>query len=152
MVRVINNIYYPSSLISQTITYTVTGISCPNETAQIPITINQMPTADAGPDTLICGEFTTLYPLTSIGDGTWSTNDNNLIIEDPNNPYSSVNTTDYGIYNLTWTENNNNCINSDDITIEFIEPPFKLIGSFSSISITTPQPPIPGLPEQAPSV
>ncbi len=124
--NVINNIYYPSSLISQTITYTVTGISCPNETAQIPITINQMPTAYAGPDTLICGDFTTLYPLTSIGDGAWSTNDNNLIIEDPNNPYSSVNTPDYGIYNLTWTENNNNCINSDDVTIEFIEPPFNL--------------------------
>ena len=124
--NVINKIYYPSSLISQDITYTVTGLSCPDETTVVPITINQMPTAYAGEDTLICGSFTSLSPLTSIGNGIWSTNNSDVIINEPNNPYSTISVSNYGLYNLTWTEDNNNCVSSDEINIEFIEPPFNL--------------------------
>ena len=38
-----------------------------------------MPTAYAGQDTLICGDLTTLSPLTSLGTGIWTSNNNDLI-------------------------------------------------------------------------
>ena len=50
-----NNVFNPNSQTSNVFTYTITGNACPDATANANITINQMPIANAGNDTIVCG-------------------------------------------------------------------------------------------------
>ena len=85
-----------------------------------------MPLANAGNDTIVCGSSFDMKGQASIGNGLWTVNSNSVDILNPDYVNSTVIVNEYGTYTFTWTEDNNNCINSDDVVIEFVEPPFEL--------------------------
>lgn len=123
----INNIFNPSTQPSGTFTYFIQANACPDASSNVQITVNQMPTAFAGNDTIICGPTYEMNGQSSIGDGLWSINSNNVNIYDNSNVNSSLTANEFGTYIFTWTENNNNCISSDEVTIEFVDPPSNLM-------------------------
>lgn len=58
------------------ITYTHTDVTCPSDTSTITITVNRVPTADAGNDITVCGNaenFSLSGTVTNTTSGTWST-------------------------------------------------------------------------------
>lgn len=121
-----NNMFNPNSQSSSIFTYTIVGNACPDATANADITINQMPIANAGNDTIVCGSSFDMKGQASVGNGLWTVNSNSVDILNPDYANSTVIVNEYGTYTFTWTEDNNNCINSDDVVIEFVEPPFEL--------------------------
>ena len=124
--NIVNNIFNPNSQSSSLFTYSLQGNACPDAVANTDIIINQMPNANAGNDTIVCGSSFEMKGQASIGDGIWTVNSSNINILSPDNVNSTVIVNEYGTYTFTWTENNNNCISSDDVEIEFVEPPFEL--------------------------
>lgn len=82
------------------------------------------PNTFAGDDVTQCSmQYTLQARSTSGATGTWSSTNSNISISDINTPNSMVNSTVYQIASFTWTEDRNGCINSDDVTINFAEPP-----------------------------
>jgi gliding motility-associated-like protein len=83
------------------------------------VMVSALPAANAGMDDSICGLTYTLNAVPSIGNGTWS---GSVSFGSANSSNSNVTITSQGEYILTWTENNNGCISSDDVKISFYEP------------------------------
>ncbi|MEX2485953.1 MAG: T9SS type A sorting domain-containing protein [Brumimicrobium sp.] len=92
-----------------TVTYTVTGTDvngCEN-TDQVDVTVNEVPTIDAGTDTEICeGEEVTLTATASLGNVSW---DNGVT---DGAPFTPTTTTTYNA-----TADNNGCTATDDVTV-----------------------------------
>ncbi|MEQ8908505.1 MAG: PKD domain-containing protein, partial [Vicingaceae bacterium] len=125
----------PTASPTITTTYTVTvtdGVGCTN-TDQVTITVNPLPTADAGLDQTIC-EFDTV----SIG----SANDPNLsyawdnaatlkdaTVSDPE-AFPSVSTT----YTVTVTDGNG-CTNTDQVTLTVLPAPFANPGNPDTLCV-----------------
>ena len=122
----VNNMFNPNSQSSSVFIYTIAANACPDATANADITINQMPVANAGNDTIVCGSSFDMKGQASVGNGLWTVNSNSIDILNPDYVNSTVIVNEYGTYTFTWTENNNNCISSDEVEIEFVEPPFEL--------------------------
>jgi gliding motility-associated-like protein len=92
----------------------------------------EIPTANAGGDTLFCGYTGYLNAIPTIGTGVWSTPSSELVfienINDPNSFLSSqvLNTGNatYPYFNLIWTEDNTNgCTDKDTIKVIFARVP-----------------------------
>lgn len=118
--------FNPSSQTSAIYTYTIAANICPDASATTDISVDQMPIANAGNDTIICGPSFNLRGQSSIGVGNWSTSSADVSFTNPNDPNSYVVVDQFGTYEFTWTEDNNNCVSVDNVTIEFIEPPLQL--------------------------
>ena len=127
--------FNPSSQTSAIYTYTIAANICPDASATTDITVDQIPIANAGNDTIICGPSFNLRGQSSIGVGNWSTNSADVSFTNPNDPNSYVVVDQFGTYEFTWTEDNNNCVSVDNVTIEFIEPPLQLSISPSNSEI-----------------
>ncbi len=116
--------YFGSSVtVSQpgTYTYSWREINGPcDSTDFVTITFIQIPTPNAGPDQNICGIQTTLQGnLSTSGTGTWS----GTGVLNPNNLNSQVTVPILGTYIYVLTENNQGCINSDTVVINFLVSP-----------------------------
>ncbi|MCE3279159.1 MAG: hypothetical protein K0S44_1350 [Bacteroidetes bacterium] len=83
------------------------------------VMVNARPTANAGVDDSICSLTCNLNAIPSIGNGTWSGSGSFGSVNSSN---STVTISAQGEHTLTWTENNNGCISSDDVKIIFYEP------------------------------
>jgi gliding motility-associated-like protein len=109
-----------TTLSSQTVcpnastTYKVYGqLGACSDSAEINVTINTLPTVDAGPDVDLCAEDTTQFNASGALDYTWSTNVNisSLVI---GNPFASPNdTTEYFVSGI----DANGCLNIDSLTV-----------------------------------
>ena len=96
------------------VTYKVYGqLGACSDSAEINVTINALPTVEAGPDVDLCANDTTQFNATGAIDYTWSPNVSisSLVI---NNPFASPNdTTEYFVTGI----DANGCANIDSLTV-----------------------------------
>ena len=91
-----------------------------DETATV---IDNEPDTYAGKDSTVCGLEYTLQAVPDKGTGEWTTSDENLTIDSPDDSQSPVTAEAPGTYTLTWTEDNNGCKNTDEVEITFVQYP-----------------------------
>jgi gliding motility-associated-like protein len=94
----------------------------------VTVSVFEIPVAYAGEDSDVCGPDFILEAVATVGIGTWSAVPG-LTFVDVNDPNSSVSAASYGTYTLTWTEDNNGCITSDDVDLTFYEVPVSNAGT-----------------------
>jgi large repetitive protein len=86
-----------------------------------PVVFYQNPVSNAGANNAICGLSITLAGNANAGAGTWSVQTTptggTLNIADQTNPNSAATGDVHGVYNLTWTVNNNGCTDTDEVQI-----------------------------------
>ncbi len=89
-----------------------------------PVIFYENPVANAGVDDTVCDFTYNLNAVASVGTGQWTqtTGPGTSTFADATAANTSVTVTQLGSYTFTWTENNNNCIQSDGVDITFIEP------------------------------
>lgn len=98
-----------------------------------------MPNPNAGPDKSVCGLTTNLEAIPSMT-GNWTSIPNTAIITQINNPNSSVSVPTPGTYQFIWTETTSpSCINSDTVTITFIQQPIGNAGVSTQVCSHTYQ-------------
>lgn len=104
------------------------------DSASVDVTFVAFPEANAGVNDSICGLQADLAAIPSGLSGLWSSPNPNISFSDPSDPNTTVTSTDYGAYQLIWTEDNgNNCTDSDEITITFVEIPQPDAGSDNQV-------------------
>lgn len=99
----------------------VYGYGCASKDTVV-ISFIQTPTANAGIDDSLCGKTTLLNAIPSLGTGVWTliSGPGNIVIENINNPNTSITADNYGSYTFQWIEyNGNNCNDTDIVTINF---------------------------------
>ncbi len=79
------------------------------------------PIADAGMDTVVCGFDYSLQAAPSVGEGSWSVipDTGAVSFSDITDPNALVTADEAGTYTLRWEENNEGCINSDEVQVTF---------------------------------
>ncbi|HRI60398.1 MAG TPA: proprotein convertase P-domain-containing protein, partial [Saprospiraceae bacterium] len=91
------------------------------------VTVDQMPTANAGADDAECGTTASLQAITSVsgGAGQWTTvsGPGTATFVNPNAAATSVSVTINGTYIFQWTESKNNCSDSDSMAVSFNDSP-----------------------------
>ena len=105
---------------------------CTDTAGPLRIHFIEIPTADAGNDTLFCGYTGFLNANPSVGTGVWSTPSSQLVtFDDINNPNSMISSqilntgnATYPHFNIIWTEDNTNgCTDKDTIKVIFARMP-----------------------------
>ena len=98
------------------------------------LTIIQTPQTSAGPDVSSCNLEAILNANTAIGIGTWSCNNNNVIIDNVNDAGSTVTAPNYGAYTFYWFDDNTNgCTSIDSMIVNFYEKPIANAGNNAAI-------------------
>jgi gliding motility-associated-like protein len=95
----------------------ITTISTQSEAKSISKTIE----INAGQNKIICGNTCQLAAINT-ANGEWFT-DAEIIIEEKNNPNSTIKSLQNGSFNLIWKENNGDEITLDTVNITFINTP-----------------------------
>ncbi len=80
------------------------------------VTVDNMPSAEAGDDQEVCGKIVSLESTPSIGDGIWRGDGS---FDDSGNYVTDFESNDFGEQYLTWTETNGVCVSTDDVLIDF---------------------------------
>ncbi len=126
------------------------GVGCASEDSAL-VNFYEVPQANAGPDTSVCGMNYESVATWSIpySTGIWSSVAGNpgLVYFTPNNaPDASITVTQYGSYHVVWREmnaENSSCFTADTVTINFIQVPmpdagvdFEICGVFAYICAT----------------
>ncbi len=99
------------------------------------VTVNQVPTANAGSGGNECDLTFQFNATPSVGTGTWSmasgpgTATFNPGGTTSNSPNATVTVSAYGTYTFTWTEVNANCSNSHNVTVNFYQQPVANAGT-----------------------
>ncbi len=97
------------------------------------ITFIESPTANAGPDQIVCGDETAMAAVPSLGTGDWEF----PFILQVNNINSPEMTVDgfgnFGVYQFIWTETFLGCSSSDTMLLEFIDSPLADAGPDQNI-------------------
>jgi|GEM_PF-5167604 len=105
------------------LTWTETSTNaCPDATDQVTVTVNLIPTVDAGADQTLCvGETATLAATSSTGCGTWTV-PAGVTISSTTDPNATV-TAGSGTYTLAWTSCDSTCgVIQDRVNLIFNEP------------------------------
>lgn len=112
-------------------TYAIDANLCIKRGSDITITATVVPIADAGTGGSTCGLTFNLSAVPSVGTGTWTktAGPGTASFSNANSATSTVTVTQYGVYTFTWTENNNGCIDSDDVIVTFNETPIANAGT-----------------------
>ncbi len=110
-----------------TFTWTEVNGTCSNS-ASVNVNFLQVPAANAGKDTTVCGLNLILgaIPGAGAGAGTWSKFSgpgNAEFTPDANQPDSKVTVTMPGLYEFLWTETNSTCQSSDKVIALFYNKP-----------------------------
>jgi len=91
-----------------------------------PVVFYQNPVADAGMDNAVCGTIMTLAGSGG-GNGQWTLSGNppggSLVIDDPQNPSTSVTASLPGQYTVVWTLEQNACTSTDEVILTFNDNP-----------------------------
>ena len=90
-----------------------------------PVTFFEIPVPDAGPDDAICGLSYTLAAVAPLSFGQWTqvSGPGMAIFTDPTFEGTEVTVDQFGAYTFAWTEDNNDCTGSDDVSITFNDGP-----------------------------
>jgi gliding motility-associated-like protein len=119
-----------------TFTWTENNQGC-IDAATVAIYFSQSPSANAGSDSIVCGQSFTLSATPSLGTGSWSDNSGGTIVYSSGNiiPNASVDAAafGYGTVDFYWTENNNGCSASDTVSVNFVEQPIAYAGLDDSV-------------------
>ncbi len=93
----------------------------------------QIPEADAGSDTDVCGQAHTLSAVPSVGDGYWTSVTTGSFI-DSTEPTTVVAVSGTGNYQFVWTEDaGGGCLDRDTVLIQFYDDPDPSISLVDSI-------------------
>ena len=104
--------------------------SCESIATQVDVVVEDQPVADAGSGGFSCNYDFNLSANPSIGTGSWSqVSGPGTSTFVPGGANTTVTVTQYGSYVFRWTEDNNGCISTDDITVDFFEQPVANAGS-----------------------
>jgi gliding motility-associated-like protein len=98
--------------------YMVATIGSCNDTGSVDITINAQPVANANTDDTTCTLTYNLNAIPTDGTGTW-TGPAGTVFSNLNSATSSVTVPAAGVVTFTWTEDNNTCTSSSNVTIAF---------------------------------
>ena len=117
-----------------TFTWTEDNNGC-TSSADVVITFTEPPVANAGTDASTCGLSYTLNATSSVGTGTWSkkSGSGNVNFASVGDPGTEITASEYGTYTFTWTEDNNGCTSSADVTITLTEPPLANAGTDATV-------------------
>lgn len=92
-----------------------------------PVIFYENPVANAGIDLDTCGLSLLLTATPGVGIGQWSVFNSplpdTLVVANHQNPGSGVTASGYGLYSLTWTLNNNGCVDTDTLLLDFNSSP-----------------------------
>lgn len=90
-----------------------------------PVVFLKNPTPEAGPNTAICAQTIALQAANDNFAGTWSqvSGPGTATFNAPGQQNSGVTVDAYGAYVFRWTEDNNGCIGTDNVTVTFNESP-----------------------------
>ena len=114
------------------LTWTETNGGICIDADQVELTFIDQPIANAGLDDAICGLSYDALAVPSVGNGTW-TIPAGITASDLSNPNTQFNADGYGDYTFTWSEDNNGCSDSDELTISFVEQPVSFAGNNDQI-------------------
>ena len=103
-----------------TVTYSVTANGCDASEDGV-ITVLEIPVADAGPDTVVCGTAFSLEADPTVGNGSWSASAGN-IFSDISAPDATVQVSANGVYHFQWTVLNGSCSATDEVQVVFHLP------------------------------
>lgn len=94
-------------------------------TVPLQVIVHEYPVADAGSDNQVCGLSYTMAAIPTVGLGSWETisSPGTVTWGDITDGTSTIAVTDYGDYVFRWTEDNNSCTSSDEVSITFLETP-----------------------------
>ncbi|NND93284.1 MAG: hypothetical protein HKN45_00345 [Flavobacteriales bacterium] len=112
------------------------GSGCALAIDSIQVQLVETPISNAGSDFGICGLQTDLDADLESGIGIW-TADIGLSLSDESSPFSQLTAENYGSYSLTWTVNDQGCIDSDDLMVEFWDSPDTISTSIECINTNT---------------
>jgi hypothetical protein len=100
---------------------------CLSVTQGQPVTFYDNPAANAGPDQSLCGLTLPLNGNAGAGTVLWTVVNSpagaSLIIQNPQNPSTTVNAGQFGTYTLRYTVSANGCSGSDDVNLQFNASP-----------------------------
>ena len=106
-------------------TWTVTSGSCSNDST-ITLVFTEIPMADPGKDSTLCGPTFQFEATPSVGTGLWTQTSGPgtaVYSPGPGVPNADVTVDVYGSYEFTWTETNGPCSDDSTITLVFTEIP-----------------------------
>ncbi|PKQ61462.1 hypothetical protein BZG01_19260, partial [Labilibaculum manganireducens] len=109
-----------------TFTKTVDSPACSSASDDMTLTFTQEPIANAGVGGNECDLDFNLSATASVGTGTWtkiSGSGNAVFSPNANTPNATVTVDVYGTYQFTWTEVQDGCSDSDDVSVSFYEQP-----------------------------
>ncbi|MEN8226111.1 MAG: gliding motility-associated C-terminal domain-containing protein, partial [Bacteroidota bacterium] len=92
----------------------------------VSVRFNQIPIANPGTGGNECDLDFILNAVPTVGTGTWTIQSGPGTISfstNANDPVATITVSQSGIYEFLWTEDNNGCISSDFITVNFYEQP-----------------------------
>jgi len=86
-----------------------------------PVVWYENPISNAGADTTVCGLDYGLQASPSVGEGSWSVipDTGAVVFSDITDPNASASVSTAGTYTFQWEENNEDCIDSDDVQVTF---------------------------------
>lgn len=91
---------------------------------QVVVGFWQQPMANAGPNDAVCSLSYNLNAQPSVGMGTWTVaGAGSAYFGNANSASTTVTVNMTGQYNFIWTENNNNCISQDTVTVLLTQTP-----------------------------
>ena len=130
----VDNIPNPEAFPTDTTTYFVSGpdVNMCQGIDSVTVFVLEQPLSDAGPDTTICGLTYTMQASSSAGIGLWRPEPGTTYSDD-SDPGSQVDVTLEGIYTFTWVEDNFGCLDSAEVTIEFVAQPIANAGVNDSV-------------------
>ncbi|MFT3737544.1 MAG: PKD domain-containing protein [Breznakibacter sp.] len=94
-------------------------------TGSVTVIVRDLPVANAGADTVLCGLEHTLGAVPSLGTGFWSleSGPGTVTFGDDTSPTSNITVTDYGTYRLKWEETNFSCVSEAYVNVAFVRVP-----------------------------
>ena len=108
---------------SKTITFTISDANCTNTfTDAVTVSINSLPVADAGLDTIICANRSVMIGTTEDTTNSYSwwpatTLNNGAIAQPTASPEAEIT-----VYHLTVTNKSTSCVNYDSVTVTMLTP------------------------------
>ncbi|WP_185957455.1 T9SS type B sorting domain-containing protein [Saccharicrinis carchari] len=86
------------------------------------IVVDQMPLANAGPDTVVCGKMVNLEAVPSLGISGWMPAKG--LFSEADDPHASFTANNTGTLHLVWKETNGACSDTDTVQVVFFDAPF----------------------------
>ncbi len=108
---------------------------------QVDVTFIAQPVANAGPDDQACSLTYTMAAAPSVGTGTWTmvSGPGTATFTNNSSATSSVSVSLQGTYVFSWTEDNNGCLNTDNVTVNFAVQPVAQAGADNSVCLLSYQ-------------